>query len=474
MIRTLTAFLLLAAVATARQAAPKAYAPMTPVQILVDGVSCGLVQAWEGGGVRADVIVEPPGADKVSKKHVGQPQYTPLVVTLPAPLSPPIVGWMSDVVSGKAPRKTVVLNFMDRDMKPIEALQASNCALTRIEFPATDSDSQDAAHLILTFSPETTQTVAPVGATSGAAPLKGGNTAAKKWVQHNYLLQIDGLDATKIARIEGLTIAVKPAEKPVGEQRDNQKEAGALEIPNLAITLPDSASAGWKAWIEDFVVKGNNGDANEKNGSLEFLASNQETILTLQFRNLGIVSLSKVKRESASEQIPRVKVELYCERIVIAPQGVAPATGTLVAPPAALAPPAAPAAPAANPADQGARDPADFPRPDDAVRKSFFSSLTKSGSSETVAYSSKSAIGTLEPFYEAALKKGGWERLNRMETGDPGKATYVLITLWKKATRSAQLSLIPGKAGGGTEIVATLSETLAAPRRAPAEPPKKD
>ncbi len=105
------------------------------------------------------------------------------------------------------------------------------------------------------------------------------------WLPASFRLQIDGLDATKVSRIEGLTIVSKAAENPAGEPRDLQKEAATLEISNLVMTLAESGIAGWKAWFEDFVVKGNNADANEKNGSLEYLTNDKQGV---QLAILGI------------------------------------------------------------------------------------------------------------------------------------------------------------------------------------------
>jgi hypothetical protein len=67
-------------------------------------------------------------------------------------------------------------------------------------------------------------------------------------------------------------------------------------------------------WHEDFVIAGNNGADKEKNGKLEYLASNlKDVLLTLEFQHLGIFKLSPEKTEAGSENIRRVKAEMYCE-----------------------------------------------------------------------------------------------------------------------------------------------------------------
>jgi len=56
----------------------------------------------------------------------------------------------------------------------------------------------------------------------------------------------------------------------------------------------------------------------EKTATLEYLTPDlKETLLTLTFYNLGIFKLTPDKVESGSENIRRVKVEMYCEKIML-------------------------------------------------------------------------------------------------------------------------------------------------------------
>ena len=78
----------------------------------------------------------------------------------------------------------------------------------------------------------------------------------------------------------------------------------------------ESSSQTWGDWFEDFVIKGNNGDDKEKGGSLEFLSPNlQDILFTLTFKHLGVFKVTPEKVEAGSENIRRIKAEMYCERI---------------------------------------------------------------------------------------------------------------------------------------------------------------
>jgi len=67
------------------------------------------------------------------------------------------------------------------------------------------------------------------------------------------------------------------------------------------------------------VIDGNCGEDQEKGGTLEYLAPDQQTVLfTLTFSNLGIFKITPDKMEAGAEGIRRAKVEMYCENITYA------------------------------------------------------------------------------------------------------------------------------------------------------------
>ncbi len=80
--------------------------------------------------------------------------------------------------------------------------------------------------------------------------------------------------------------------------------------------MPESNAKEFFDWHDKFVIKGENGDNSEKGGALEYLSSDLKTTLfTINFEHLGIFKISPDALESGSENIRRVKVEMYCENI---------------------------------------------------------------------------------------------------------------------------------------------------------------
>jgi hypothetical protein len=71
------------------------------------------------------------------------------------------------------------------------------------------------------------------------------------------------------------------------------------------------------------VMKGNAGDNNEKAGTLEFLDPTLKvSLLTIYFNHLGIFGFSPEKTDTNVDGIRRVKIEMYCEQITLAPMKI--------------------------------------------------------------------------------------------------------------------------------------------------------
>jgi hypothetical protein len=134
----------------------------------------------------------------------------------------------------------------------------------------------------------------------------GSSKAQKKWLASNFRLTIDGLDCSFVNKLDALVI----------KQEVAGKEPTNIEFPNLVFTVAESHAESIYQWHEDFVIKGNNGQENEKTGTLEYLTPNLSTALfTLDFHGLGIFKATPDKVEAGGEQVRRVKVEMYCEEM---------------------------------------------------------------------------------------------------------------------------------------------------------------
>lgn len=281
----------------------------------LDGQFAGWVSSIEGGHATSDVVVEKVGPTLIQHKHLAGVKYEDVTVNCGTSMSKAFYEWVQASIDLKHTRHSGAIITADYDGKEMTRMNFFNALITEIGFPALDAASKDAAKMTIKFAPEYTRTQAKAGsAISGQL----GSGHQKKWLPANFRLKIDGLDkpCSRVNKIEALTIKQKVIENATGELRDYDKEPASIEFPNLVITCAESHADDLYKWHEDFVIKGNNSQDKEKGGTLEYLTPDLKTVLfTLTFSNLGIFKCTPEKVEAGSENIRRVKAEMYCEQI---------------------------------------------------------------------------------------------------------------------------------------------------------------
>jgi phage tail-like protein len=278
----------------------------------LDGVECGFIKSVEGGGISADVIQEKVGTDYFVKKHIGSPKYEDLLLRIDLSMDKRVYEWIAALWNGKYTRKDVNILVADDTMQVKTQSELFNVMLTEVTIPAMDGASKEPCYLTLRLSPEYSRYKKASGKLTNGV----GKRKQKSWLPSNFRLEIGGLDATRVSKVDAFTIKQTLVTDAVGEMRVYQQEPSKLEFPPLKITLAENYAKSWIDWHEDFVIKGNSSDSQEKNGSLTFLTPNLTSELAhVNFFNLGIFRWAPEKAQALSDQIKRVAAELYCERM---------------------------------------------------------------------------------------------------------------------------------------------------------------
>ena len=187
-----------------------------------------------------------------------------------------------------------------------------NALVTEVEFPACDAASKEPASIGVTFAAERATDAAPRA--SGPLP----QASKQRWMSSNFRLNIQGLESAtaRANKIEALPIKIQTVDNAVGEKRDYEREPASLEVPNLVVTVADAYAKPVYDWLDDFVVRGNNGQDREKVGVLEYLTPDMKsTLLSLNLFGLGIFRAAPEAVSGPSEQIRRTTVAMYCEVI---------------------------------------------------------------------------------------------------------------------------------------------------------------
>jgi len=273
--------------------------------------SAGWIEDTEGGGATSDVVNEKLGADHIVHKHIAGVKYEDITVRAGAGMSKGFYDWISASWSSNFARHDGAIHATNFNNDVVQTRKFYNALITETTMPACDASSKEPAFLTLRFAPEYTRTAKGSGKAQADATKQ-----QKMWSPANFKLEIDGLDCSRVNKIEAITVKQKVVENPIGEDRDYNKEPASVEFPNLTVTFGAQSGQSWTDWFQDFVIDGRSTGESEKTGSLTYLTPNlQGALFRLNFFGLGIFRLEDGVFDPVNEPSATMRAHLYVERI---------------------------------------------------------------------------------------------------------------------------------------------------------------
>lgn len=214
-------------------------------------------------------------------------------VQLGLSMGEPVRAWIEASLSMNYQRKSGQLEAADFERKVRMVREFHDALLTEIGFPAADGAAKDPAYLSLKLAPEFVRNRVGahlgVGTDAGVPELPG-------FIPSDFRFTLDGIATDTVASVSAVKVQLLP---------------GGPRVTDLEVTFDQAESADWYHWHEDFVIDGQNEEAQEKTGALVFLDhSRSNELLTVTLRGLGLFDLT------ADTQSPgRMKARLHVKEV---------------------------------------------------------------------------------------------------------------------------------------------------------------
>lgn len=277
----------------------------------LDGKAVGFLKSVEGGAITAEVVTEESsGGGAFPRKHIAGVKYEDITIEIGMSSDAVLWDWLSSFFERKAARKNGAIILCDFDFKTRARHEFTDALITEVTIPALDGSAKDPAYLKIKISPETIQYKPADG-----SKLKEPAKKQKQFLPSNFRFDLGSLPTTKVRKIDSFTIKQKVVENPVGELREIQREPGALEYPNLAVYVSAQDAKAWVDFHENFVVKGQNSDADEVDGSINLLDPSGKTFIRIDLHHVGIYRLLHLVRDSNPDQAIPILIGLYVEQM---------------------------------------------------------------------------------------------------------------------------------------------------------------
>jgi hypothetical protein len=276
----------------------------------LEGQLAGPISSLESGFISGLTSEQIQSRSPYPKKHLATIVYEDIAIECGHTMSPAFFLWIQQALAGQSPQKSGGILTTNLANQIIDRKNFADAVLTEVTFPALDRAVVTPASLGIKMKPGQISYQAGSGQIGFPPTGKRGG-----WLASNFRINIEGLEqaCAHAVRVEPLTWKQPVNQGQVGTRRSELSSLGQIQTPNLILTIPQSQAGPFTQWFYQFVVQGKASDNEERSGTLEFLATDLQTILfTLNFGHLGIFRMSPVP-QSQNSPVPLVTVAMYCE-----------------------------------------------------------------------------------------------------------------------------------------------------------------
>jgi hypothetical protein len=277
------------------------------------GPVVGFVSAATGGAISADVTVYQSGGDPFAQKQLGDIRYEDLVVEAGATMPGALFDWVTASWGPQPPSRDGALLALSYDFTVQREQPFEDALIAETTIPALDASSKAPGRMTVRITP---RSLGPPTNPGSKLQISLGKSPHKTWLASSFRFTLDGLDTKHVSRIEPITVR-RSIEVLTSGSGGTSISPGRIGFSDLRVRLSAVSAAAWYAWHKDFVIDGNNSNADERSGAIAFLAPDLKTELArIDLHNVGIVRVAPAGGDQAS--IASVIADLYCERMELA------------------------------------------------------------------------------------------------------------------------------------------------------------
>ncbi|MEJ7602612.1 MAG: phage tail protein [Kofleriaceae bacterium] len=284
-------------------------------ELMIDGHrSTAYLKSVDGGATKGSLVDEPIGPDNQRIKHMSTIDVEPFSIDFGIAGAKDILKWIQNSWRKNFARRTGQITHANFDLKATFRSEFYDALITETTFPALDGSAKEAAYMkIKVLAERTVESLLP--ATQSVEGTLGSKQ--KMWTPSSFRFNIDGIDDARFAnKIESFTIKQGVKKFYTGQGRHAQIEPTKVDFPNITGTIAMQYADKFLQWHRDYVQNGQRDTKAQKTGSIEFLGPDKKQILfAINLYEMGLISAAVGQSTANSDQIKRVKFELYVGRM---------------------------------------------------------------------------------------------------------------------------------------------------------------
>jgi hypothetical protein len=265
----------------------------------LDGQMVGFLDAVSGGGVKAEVIDERMEPGGLLRKRLGPPRAQEIALQVGLAMDPAFYRWIAQTwEAGSPPSPGVTRNGAVLELDDSGAVRARrefvNARLTEVTVPALDVAEKKPGSLTVKILPESVRFVKREGARLESGLLRPD---ARVWMPCNFRVLLDGLEETRITRVEAFTVKTVASRNALKGTREGCPYTTLT--PSLSLTLTEATADPWFDWLEAFTLQGSREPEQEKNGVILLLSPSRAELARIDLRGVGLCGLTPASTEAS-------------------------------------------------------------------------------------------------------------------------------------------------------------------------------
>jgi hypothetical protein len=279
----------------------------------IDGMpSSAYVKSFEGGWAKRNAVDEQVGANNLRIKHVTTAEIDPITLEVGMAQSDFLLQWIANSWKRSFARHDGQVVHADFNYRAQFTHEFKGALIEETAFPTLDAASKDLLYLKVKLRAETANYVLQ----SGEKITGTQKGLAKLWSANAFRLRVDGLDTSKVSKIDGFSVKQGIKQVSAGIDTMPQLEPTKIDFPDLKVHMSLHHAGPVLDWYKTVVVKGIADPDGTRNGAIEFLAPNRSDVLfAVDLYDVGIKAFSIPKTEANSGQVQRCSFDLFVGRM---------------------------------------------------------------------------------------------------------------------------------------------------------------
>lgn len=284
------------------------------------GQPTSYIKSVDGGWSRGILNQEKDTDGRLIKQFTGV-VIDPITVELGL-LSPGMLQWIQGAwARSEMNRRHGQITYANAHMKTMFEHEFCNALLTEVMFPTLDGGSKDGGYMTCKFQPESVRTRSWPWPGPSIKPID--SKIQKMWSPSAFRFNIDGIQNMEyVNRLESFKIEMKNSQLTTGAYRLPEFVPMAITFPNLVGTMSLRYAESMIRWHREYIRNMDGGGISDtqalKTGSIDFLTPDrQRTIFQIKLEGVGMQHLNVVKATANSDQIQRVRFELFVRKMTL-------------------------------------------------------------------------------------------------------------------------------------------------------------